>query len=61
VRLAPDNPLFRQRLGRLYVKLNRLDAALSEFEQAERLGLDSAEDIRVARARREQTGQVLND
>ena len=61
VRLAPGNPLFRQRLGRLYVKLNRLDAALSEFEQAERLGLDSAEDIRVARERREQTGQVLND
>jgi len=52
VRLAPNNPLFRQRLGRLYVKLDRLEAALGEFEQAERLGQpDSAEDIRSIRER----------
>jgi tetratricopeptide (TPR) repeat protein len=51
VRLAPDNPLFHQRLGRLYLKLNRPEAALSEFEQAERLGQDSAEDIRSVRER----------
>jgi tetratricopeptide (TPR) repeat protein len=51
VRLAPDNPLFRQRLGRLYSKLDRLDEALKEFEHAGRLGRDSAEDIRSIRER----------
>jgi tetratricopeptide (TPR) repeat protein len=49
VRLAPDNALFRRRLGALYVKLNRLEQALEEFEQAGRLGQDAAEDIRRIR------------
>jgi tetratricopeptide (TPR) repeat protein len=49
VRLAPDNALFRRRLGALYVKLNRLQEALEEFEQAGRLGLDAADDIRRIR------------
>lgn len=51
VRLAPDNALFRRRLGALYVKLNRLEEALGEFEQAGRLGQDAAEDIRRIRER----------
>ncbi len=53
VRLAPDHPLFRQRLGRLYFKRNRLEEALGEFEQALRLGQDSTEDIRRVRERME--------
>jgi tetratricopeptide (TPR) repeat protein len=51
VRLTPDNTLFRRRLGSLYVKLNRLEEALEEFEQAGRLGYDAAEDIRRIRER----------
>ena len=51
VRLAPDNALFHRRLGALYVKLNRLEQALEEFEQAGRLGQDAAEDIRRVRER----------
>jgi tetratricopeptide (TPR) repeat protein len=51
VRLSPSNPLFRKRLGSLYFKLDRLDEALSEFEQAGRFGHDSAEDIRRVRER----------
>ena len=51
VRLSPDNALFRKRLGSLYIKLNRLEDALSEFEQAGRLGQDCAEDIRRVRER----------
>jgi len=51
VRRSPDNPLFRRRLGGLYLKLNRLEDALSEFEQAGRLGQDCAEDIHNIRER----------
>jgi tetratricopeptide (TPR) repeat protein len=51
VRLAPDNPLLRQRLGRLYLKRNRLEEALREFEHAGRLGRDSTADIRSVRER----------
>lgn len=51
VRISPDNPLFRKRLGSLYIKLNRLEEALGEFEQAGRLGQDCAEDIDNVRKR----------
>ncbi|MCU0592058.1 MAG: tetratricopeptide repeat protein [Desulfobacterales bacterium] len=51
VRLSPDNPLFRRRLGCLYLKLSRLEEALSEFEQAGRLGQDCAADIHNVRER----------
>lgn len=51
VRLVPDNPLFRKRLGGLYLKLDRLEEALHEFEQAGRLGEDSAEEVRRIRGR----------
>jgi tetratricopeptide (TPR) repeat protein len=54
VRLAPDNPTFRKRLGRLYFKLNRLEAALKEFEQAERLGQECGDDMRRVRERLEE-------
>lgn len=51
VKLAPDNALFRRRLGALYLKLDRLEQALEQFEQAGRLGQDAAEDIRQVRER----------
>ena len=47
VQLAPDNGLFRYRLGQLYFKQNRLDDALREFKQAERLGKDASDEISV--------------
>lgn len=49
VRLAPDNPVFRRRLGGLYLKMNRLEEALAEFEQAGRLGYDAADELRQIR------------
>jgi len=45
VELSPENGLFRQRLGRLYLKQNRLDDALKEFKKADLLGQDSSEYI----------------
>lgn len=45
VELAPENALFRYRLGRLYANQNRLDEALSEFRQAQKLGYDARDDI----------------
>jgi len=45
VALAPDNALFRYRLGRLYFNQNRLDNALNELKQAQELGYDAADDI----------------
>jgi tetratricopeptide (TPR) repeat protein len=46
VGLAPDNALFRYRLGRLYSSQNSLDEALSEFQQAQKLGYDAKDDIK---------------
>ena len=46
VELSPKNGLFRHRLGRLYLKQNRLDDALKEYQIAEQLGYDAARDIR---------------
>ena len=45
VELSPENGLFRHRLGRLYLKQNRLDDALKEYKIAEQLGYDAARDI----------------
>ena len=45
VELSPENGLFRHRLGRLYLKQNRLDDALKEYKKAEQLGYDAAGDI----------------
>ena len=41
VRIAPENGLFRHRLGRVYLELGRLDVALAEFELAAAQGYDS--------------------
>jgi tetratricopeptide (TPR) repeat protein len=45
VEIAPDNGLFRNRLGRLYLKQNQPEEALIEFEKAQELGHDSTEFI----------------
>ena len=45
VGLAPENGLFRYRLGRLYSKQRRFEDALREFKMAEQLGYDASEDI----------------
>jgi tetratricopeptide (TPR) repeat protein len=46
VGLSPENGLYRHRLGQLYLKLNELEEALKQFEEAERLGHGAAEVIR---------------
>jgi tetratricopeptide (TPR) repeat protein len=43
IQLAPENGLFRYRLGQLYYRQNRLDDALKEFKQAQRLGKDASD------------------
>ncbi|MCU0538447.1 MAG: tetratricopeptide repeat protein [Desulfobacterales bacterium] len=50
VALAPENALFRHRLGRLLLKSNRSEEALREFEAAGELGVDAAQEIRRAQA-----------
>jgi tetratricopeptide (TPR) repeat protein len=45
VGLSPENGLFRQRLGQLYLKQDQLEEALKEFIEAKNLGYDSTEDI----------------
>ncbi|MCP4624196.1 MAG: tetratricopeptide repeat protein [bacterium] len=50
VGLAPDNALFRYRLGRLYSNQNRLEEALSEFEKARELGYEATDDIKKTNA-----------
>ncbi|UCD79283.1 MAG: tetratricopeptide repeat protein [Desulfobacterales bacterium] len=46
VGLAPENGLFRYRLGRLYSKQRRFEDALREFKMAQQLGYDASEDIK---------------
>jgi tetratricopeptide (TPR) repeat protein len=50
VGLAPNNALFRYRLGRLYSNQNRLEEALSEFEKAQKLGYEATDDIKKTHA-----------
>ena len=45
VEISPRNGVFRQRLGRLCLALNRTDEALAAFERARELGCDSQADI----------------
>ena len=45
VEIAPENGLFRQRLGRVYLHSGLLDEALTEFQTADRLGCASGEYI----------------
>ena len=56
VGLAPDNGLFRFRLGRLYSSQNRLEEALREFEKAQELGYEAANDIKEVKAGLEAKG-----
>lgn len=51
VSISPDNGLFRHRLGRLYLKQNRLDDALDEFRKASKLGYDSTQYIKKIKSR----------
>jgi tetratricopeptide (TPR) repeat protein len=39
--LEPENAIYRQRLGKIYMKQNNDNAALLEFRRAQALGLDS--------------------
>ena len=48
VQIAPDNGLFRHRLGCVYLEQGRLDIALAEFELAAALGHDSQAMIEAA-------------
>ena len=41
--IAPENGLFRYRLGNLYLKRNQLEDALEQFQKADDLGYDSKE------------------
>jgi tetratricopeptide (TPR) repeat protein len=41
--IAPENGLFRYRLGNLYLKRNQLEDALEQFRKAEDLGHDAKE------------------
>ena len=50
-RLAPDNALFRARLGALYLKMNRPEEALAEYERATALGHDAAAELAGLRDR----------
>ena len=43
IQLAPDNGLFRYRLGQLYHRQDRLDEALKELKEAQRLGKDASD------------------
>jgi tetratricopeptide (TPR) repeat protein len=43
VDIAPENGLFRYRLGNLYLKRNQLEDALEQFQKADDLGHDSKE------------------
>ena len=45
VEISPDNGLYRHRLGSLYLKQNRYEEALKEFEAAKELGYDSVQHI----------------
>jgi tetratricopeptide (TPR) repeat protein len=45
VDIAPENGLFRHRLGRLYLKENRLEDAHTQFKEAAKLGYDSRQFI----------------
>ena len=49
VEISPKNGLFRYRLGRLYQKANKIEAALEEFKAAKKMGYDSTQEIKQIR------------
>lgn len=52
IELAPNNGLYRHRLGRHFSSQDCLDDALKEFEKARSLGYDAAEDIKTIKNRK---------
>lgn len=48
IQIAPDNGLFRYRLGVLYFKQKEYEAALKEFRKANELGHDSSRHIEMS-------------
>jgi tetratricopeptide (TPR) repeat protein len=50
IEISPENGLFRNRLGSLYLKQNRLDEAILEFEKANELGFDSSLEIQKTKS-----------
>jgi tetratricopeptide (TPR) repeat protein len=50
VEIVPDNGLYRQRLGKIYLKQGLLSDARNEFEKAEELGCESGQYIDEVRA-----------
>jgi len=50
VEIAPENGLFRPRLGNLYLKQGRLEQALKVFQKARDLGYDALPDIEKIKA-----------
>ena len=57
VEIAPDNGLYRQRLGQLYLNEDRFQEALSEFNKATELGCDSADFIKKLNHSMEENGE----
>jgi len=51
IQISPEDGLFRHRLGRLYLKQNRLDEALKELKTAIALGYDSSEYVEQTQSR----------
>jgi len=51
VEIEPENGLFRNRLGLLYLKQDRLQEAMEEFVLAKRFGHDSTEQIKLTQHR----------
>ena len=45
VDISPENGLFRHRLGRIYMKLDKLQDAMTEFKAAVELGFDASKDV----------------
>lgn len=52
VDIAPENGLFRHRLGQLYLKENRLEDAHTQFKKAAKLGYDAKQFIEQIENRR---------
>jgi len=46
IEIAPENGLFRYRLGNLYLKRDQLENALEQFQKANDLGYDASDLIR---------------
>ena len=43
--ISPENGLFRHKLGRIYLKQDKLQEAMTEFKTAMALGFDASKDV----------------